>query len=48
MKNYPLARYIVGVLLFVGLLGLARYRPWTKWGGEPVREQLKVGFLPVT
>jgi hypothetical protein len=48
MKNYPLAKYFVGALLFVGLLGVARYRPWIKWGGEPVRGQLKVGFLPVT
>jgi len=48
-------RWIAGTVVVVGLLAVARYEPWQAWAAESdaahlerVREQLTVGFLPVT
>src|ERR1035438_4731402 len=44
------ARWILGAVAFIVLLGVLRYRPW-HYGfgsGRAAREQLTVGFLPVT
>lgn len=48
-------RWIAGTVTVVGLLAAARYEPWQAWATdsgavtqERVREQLTVGFLPVT
>jgi NitT/TauT family transport system substrate-binding protein len=44
------ARWIIGAVAFIVLLGVLRYRPW-HYGfgsGRAAREQLTVGFLPVT
>ena len=46
----PGARWIIGAVAFIVLLGVLRYRPW-HYGfgsGNAAREQLTVGFLPVT
>jgi NitT/TauT family transport system substrate-binding protein len=50
MRHSYAARWIVGAILFTALLGVLRYKPWTRGGGRGVqaRQQLKVGFLPVT
>jgi len=44
-------RWILGAVLCVTLLGVLRYQPWrsgSSKGSGPAREQLAVGFLPVT
>src|ERR1700754_1024224 len=55
MFRSPVARWIIGVLAFVAVLGVLRFKPWrqnsanealSKSGGA--RQELKVGFLPVT
>jgi hypothetical protein len=49
------ARWAAGVVLVVGLLALARFKPWERLRGPAAgeraaapRKQLQVGFLPVT
>src|ERR1700690_2628898 len=49
LRSYA-ARWIAGAVLFTALLGVLRYKPWVKDGAREThaRQQLKVGFLPVT
>lgn len=49
------ARLALGLVAFIALLGLVRYKPWQRLGGpgaggdaSQARQQLSVGFLPVT
>ena len=46
----PGARWVLGVVIFIAVLGVLRYRPWSYGFGmnDGDREQLTVGFLPVT
>ncbi|HKX30498.1 MAG TPA: ABC transporter substrate-binding protein [Blastocatellia bacterium] len=51
MLRSPITRIILGVVLLIAVLGVLRYRPWQRGGGDPsqqAREKLDVGFLPVT
>ncbi|MBO0723934.1 MAG: hypothetical protein J2P41_24120 [Blastocatellia bacterium] len=51
MLHSPLHRIIIGTLLAIIVLGVLRYKPWQEQTGNGVsrpREQLSVGFLPVT
>jgi len=49
MRHSYAARWIVGAVLFTALLGVLRYKPWKQSGRDVrARQQLKVGFLPVT
>lgn len=49
------ARWILGTMVFIAVLGLLRYKPWQHGAhgldevssGGP-RERLTVGYLPVT
>lgn len=50
MIKSPIARWMIGLAVALGVLGLLRFKPWQ---GEDARraatrEQLQVGFLPVT
>jgi len=48
------ARWIIGVIAVIAVLGLLRYKPWQRGAQQTAgltdeaREKLKVGFLPVT
>jgi hypothetical protein len=48
------ARWIIGVIAVIAVLGLLRYKPWQRGPLETAnqtgeaREKLNVGFLPVT
>ncbi|MCI0336832.1 MAG: hypothetical protein L0226_04605 [Acidobacteria bacterium] len=54
MFRSPLVRIILVVILAITVLGVLRYKPWQRSGGQTAadadrpREQLSVGFLPVT
>jgi NitT/TauT family transport system substrate-binding protein len=53
MFRSSMARWILGVVVFVGAISLLRFRPWerragTQPGETAGRESLTVGFLPVT
>lgn len=51
MLRSSFVRWILGAVLCVTLLGVLRYQPWrsgSSKGSGPAREQLAVGFLPVT
>ena len=50
MYRSSLAKVIVGGIAVVAVLGVLRYKPWQRGGNEEgaVRQQLSVGFLPVT
>jgi len=55
MLRSSAAQWILGVVAFIAVLGLLRYKPWlgsgstadSGVGGGP-RERLTVGYLPVT
>src|ERR1044071_7102985 len=56
MLRSPLTRWIVGVIAFIAILGLLRFKPWqhgssaglfTRQPGSSL-QVLKVGYLPVT
>src|SRR5512145_343317 len=56
MLRSPITRWLVGIIAFIAVLGILRFKPW-KYGssGETfsgpsntTRQELKVGFLPVT
>jgi hypothetical protein len=48
------ARWIIGVIAIIAVLGLLRYKPWQRGAqqtanpADEAREKLNVGFLPVT
>jgi hypothetical protein len=42
------AKWIIGLVVVIAALGLLRFKPWQRGGGEATRQQLSVGFLPVT
>ena len=47
MAHSSVRHWIAGSLVVVGLLGVLRFKPW-KEATAAVRQQLTVGFLPVT
>ena len=48
MMKSPIARWTIGVVVVLVVLGLLRFKPWQREGASAVRQQLQVGFLPVT
>jgi len=53
MLRSPIIRIIYGVILALIVLGTLRYKPWNyndreHKGSSRPRDQLNVGFLPVT
>lgn len=50
MLKSALARWTIGTLVVVAVLGLLRFKPWSGFdpGSAREREELRVGFLPVT
>lgn len=53
MFRSTVARWILGLLIVVALLGALRYKPWRSFNGlrgqtNQARQELNVGFLPVT
>jgi hypothetical protein len=52
MLRSSLARWSLGLLAMLVLLGLIRFKPWRhltgQGGASQARQQLEVGFLPVT
>src|SRR5688572_15426692 len=53
MLRSPMTRWTLGLLAFIAVITLLRYRPWQqqrreKSGDAAARETLTVGFLPVT
>src|SRR6478752_2715898 len=53
MLRSPTTRWILGVVAFVAVITVMRFRPWERRGASTsddrtARESLTVGFLPVT
>lgn len=50
MFKSPIVRWVIGVVVVIGVLGLLRFKPWKRGGTEQGagRQELNVGFLPVT
>jgi NitT/TauT family transport system substrate-binding protein len=55
MLRSSTARWVIGALVIIALLGALRLKPWQHWtgqraagGAEQARQQLNVGYLPVT
>jgi hypothetical protein len=53
MFRSSVARWILGLLIVVALLGTLRFKPWRSFKGlqaqsAQARQELNVGFLPVT
>lgn len=53
MLRSSVSRWTVGAVAIIAVLGVLRFKPWQLFSGGPAgpaaaREQLKVGFLPVT
>jgi hypothetical protein len=50
MLKSSIARWMIGVIVVIGVLGLMRFKPWQRGATEQasLRQQLAVGFLPVT
>jgi hypothetical protein len=51
MFRSSLMRWMAGTLLFIAVLGVLRFKPWRRFGGNSpalAHAQLNVGFLPVT
>ena len=42
MLRSPLTRWLVGIVAFIAVLGLLRFKPWQRGSS------FRVGFLPVT
>ena len=42
------SRWIIGLIVFIAVLGVLRFKPWRRGNDEAARPQLAVGFLPVT
>ena len=54
MFRSSVVRWVLGLLLVIAVLGVIRFKPW-RFGSDSaasqqaqVREDLRVGFLPVT
>jgi hypothetical protein len=48
MPGRSTAKVILLVVLFLGVIAVLRFKPWERQGGSRAKEQLRVGFLPVT
>ena len=50
MMKSSIARWMIGVIVVIGVLGLIRFKPWQRGNAEQaaMRQELAVGFLPVT
>jgi NitT/TauT family transport system substrate-binding protein len=55
MLRSSASRWILGIIAFIAVLGLLRFKPWQRGSDHPIgsgsnqaRPELKVGFLPVT
>ncbi|HEU4389900.1 MAG TPA: hypothetical protein VFV34_19010 [Blastocatellia bacterium] len=50
MIKSTIARWVVGAVVVIAVLGLIRFKPWQRSGTDRItsRQELKVGFLPVT
>ena len=54
MFRSSVARWIIGVMAVIAVLGLLRYKPWQRGAQQnagstgEAHEKLNVGFLPVT
>jgi len=56
MLRSPITRWLIGIVAFIALLGVLRFKPWNRGstGGlfsgqsSSTRQELKVGYLPVT
>jgi len=56
MLRSPLTRWTVGLVAFIAILGLVRFKPWqhrSRTGmlsgeSKTALQELKVGYLPVT
>ena len=54
MLRSPITRWLIGIVAFIAVLGVLRFKPWQsgsmKNSGQlnSARQELKVGFLPVT
>jgi len=50
MMKSSIARWTIGLIVVIIVLGLIRFKPWKRGSAEPTatRQELAVGFLPVT
>ena len=56
MLRSPVTRWLIGIIAFIAVLGVLRFKPWQSdsiketFQGQTksARQELKVGFLPVT
>src|SRR3989449_1007375 len=56
MLRSPMTRWLIGIVAFIALLGVLRFKPWhygsvrEMWSGhsKSTLQELKVGYLPVT
>src|SRR5256885_867356 len=56
MLRSPITRWLIGIVAFIALLGVLRFKPWhygsvrEMWSGHSTStlQELKVGYLPVT
>jgi hypothetical protein len=48
MMKSPITRWTIGVVVVLVVLGVLRFKPWHRGGDPAARQQLQVGFLPVT
>ena len=55
MFRSSMVRWVLGLLLLIAVLGVIRFKPWRLASNDnatsqqaQVREDLRVGFLPVT
>ena len=50
MMKSSMARWTIGVIVVIVVLGLIRFKPWKRGSVESAatRQELAVGFLPVT
>ena len=48
MIRSSIARWVIGVIAAIAVLGLIRFKPWERNRSAALRQDLKVGFLPVT
>src|SRR3989454_7735797 len=56
MLRSPITRWLVGIVAFIALLGVLRFKPWhygsvremLSGNSHPALQELKVGYLPVT